>query len=298
MSRLDMSELHGRWYDILASVGISKDYLTPDHGPCPMCGGHDRFRWDNKEGRGTWFCSKCGAGDGAQLAMNFLGCDFRALRAKLEELLPKSSVRASKPQKELTPEERSKALNKLWHEGDPIKASGPVGVYLMARLGFIPDTGELREAIYGTYALMLARVRDPLGKPCSLHRTYLTMEGRKIARKLFQGDLPKGCAIRLMKHDDTLGIAEGIETALSCHALDGVPTWAAMNSALMENFLPPMGVSRIIIFGDRDSLYGGQKSAYVLAERLARDKTRKVEVRLPMNDDTDFNDVHQTSIGA
>ncbi|NYY79755.1 hypothetical protein DMH17_06695 [Raoultella planticola] len=32
-----------------------------------MCGGADRFRFDDKEGRGTWFCNQCGAGDGLKL---------------------------------------------------------------------------------------------------------------------------------------------------------------------------------------------------------------------------------------
>lgn len=32
-----------------------------------MCGGSDRFRFDDKEGRGTWFCNQCGAGDGLKL---------------------------------------------------------------------------------------------------------------------------------------------------------------------------------------------------------------------------------------
>jgi putative DNA primase/helicase len=35
--------------------------------------------------------------------------------------------------------------------------------------------------------------------------------------------MPAGAAVRLMAHGDTLGIAEGIETALSASALFGVP---------------------------------------------------------------------------
>ena len=36
-------------------------------GTCPMCGGKDRFRFDDKGGRGTWICSQCGAGDEIEL---------------------------------------------------------------------------------------------------------------------------------------------------------------------------------------------------------------------------------------
>ncbi len=38
-----------------------------------MCGGSDRFRFDDKEGRGTWFCNQCGAGDGLKLVEKVFG---------------------------------------------------------------------------------------------------------------------------------------------------------------------------------------------------------------------------------
>ncbi len=56
----------GHWPDVLAGLGIE----TPcrgKHGPCPACGGKDRFRLDDKGGRGTFICGQCGAGDGLDL---------------------------------------------------------------------------------------------------------------------------------------------------------------------------------------------------------------------------------------
>ena len=38
----------GRWQGILPAIGVSSQYLTGKHGPCPMCGGKDRFRWTTK----------------------------------------------------------------------------------------------------------------------------------------------------------------------------------------------------------------------------------------------------------
>lgn len=54
------------WPELLAAVGID---IPPrgKHGPCPNCGGKDRFRLDDKGGRGTFICSQCGAGDGLDL---------------------------------------------------------------------------------------------------------------------------------------------------------------------------------------------------------------------------------------
>jgi putative DNA primase/helicase len=42
-----------------------------------MCGGKDRFRFDDKEGHGTWICTHCGAGDGFSLLMKVMGIDFK-----------------------------------------------------------------------------------------------------------------------------------------------------------------------------------------------------------------------------
>src|SRR3546814_303448 len=58
-----------RWPSILPQFGISPSYLTGKQTPCPTCGGKDRFRFDNKDGRGTYYCNKCGPGDGVQLVM-------------------------------------------------------------------------------------------------------------------------------------------------------------------------------------------------------------------------------------
>src|SRR6516225_2733830 len=76
---MELSECRHRWFDLLSYLGVESRFLRNKHGPCPMCGGKDRFRWDNKEGRGTWFCSHCGAGDGAELAMRVKGFGFKEL---------------------------------------------------------------------------------------------------------------------------------------------------------------------------------------------------------------------------
>ena len=53
-----------QWPAILAGLGIDPAYLRNRHGPCPTCGGKDRFRFDDKEGDGSYYCNGCGAGDG------------------------------------------------------------------------------------------------------------------------------------------------------------------------------------------------------------------------------------------
>ena len=55
-------------------------------GPCPACGGNDRFRvWpDQHQGKGGYWCRSCGkAGDNIQFLIEFEGMDFKAACAYL-----------------------------------------------------------------------------------------------------------------------------------------------------------------------------------------------------------------------
>ena len=59
---------HGKWIDLIfPSVGIRFEKQPKLHQPCPVCGGSDRFRCDDKQGTGSWICSHCGSGDGFKL---------------------------------------------------------------------------------------------------------------------------------------------------------------------------------------------------------------------------------------
>lgn len=61
----------GNWRGIIEGYG-AKLPSGRRHGPCPVCAGKDRFRFDDKDGRGTYFCSHCGAGSGLSLLALYL----------------------------------------------------------------------------------------------------------------------------------------------------------------------------------------------------------------------------------
>src|SRR4051794_31514443 len=77
--------VRGRWQGILTALGVPAKTLSNRHGPCPMCGGKDRFRFDDKDGRGTWICSRCGAGDGIELVKRLLNVDFKEAARLIEQ---------------------------------------------------------------------------------------------------------------------------------------------------------------------------------------------------------------------
>ncbi|MBF0165453.1 MAG: hypothetical protein HQM01_13310, partial [Magnetococcales bacterium] len=72
------SAAQGHWREILTNLGMDPTYLTNKHGPCPFCGGRDRWRWDDRDGNGSGICSQCGPGDGFHLAGKLLRLDPKA----------------------------------------------------------------------------------------------------------------------------------------------------------------------------------------------------------------------------
>lgn len=84
---------NGKWEHILNSLGI--EIGNGKHCPCPVCGGKDRFRFDNKDGRGTFICNQCGAGDGLELVKLYYHCDAKDASIKVSECLSIPNVNMS-----------------------------------------------------------------------------------------------------------------------------------------------------------------------------------------------------------
>jgi putative DNA primase/helicase len=278
----------GRWHGILPQLGISSKLLQNKHGPCPMCGGSDRFRFDNKEGKGTWICNRCGSGDGAELVKRVKGVQFKEAAKMVEGCMGRAPVRPI-PEKLATP--RSE-LARIWDAAGPIRAHSPVADYLARRCDWTENYSEnLRESVNG----MLAKVQTWDGKGVNIHRTYIS-DGKATVRKLMPGKLPDGSAIRLayVNLRIEMGVAEGIETALSAMKLFGLPTWSLVNATLMQKWRPPVGIKKVVIFGDNDKSFAGQMAAYTLAYKL-RDSV-EVEVKIPTMPGWDWNDVHRNNL--
>jgi len=77
----------GKWKAILSTV-MDGDVLDGSHHPCPLCGGTDRFRFDDKQGSGTYFCNGCGAGGGIELFALHQELDLDAAWRAVEAVIP------------------------------------------------------------------------------------------------------------------------------------------------------------------------------------------------------------------
>jgi putative DNA primase/helicase len=291
----------GKWRGILLTLGMDEKFLRGPrvHGPCPMCGGDDRYRWDNKGGTGSFICNQCGAGDGIELVKRFKGWDFRTAAAEVDKIV--KNVRPEPvPQSGIDEETRVQLLRDLYGKSKPLTATDPAGRYLLARIPSVRVDAltDLRFSPVapvpggGTMPALLAIVRDGANEGVTIHRTFLDGQGGKAdmpnPRALMPGPIVSGSAVRLGEAGEVLGIAEGIETALAATARFRVPCWSAINSTMLAKWQPPEGVRKVIVFGDCDTKFGGQAAAYTLAHKLAR--THEVEVRIPGQPGTDWAD--------
>jgi len=167
--------------------------------------------------------------------------------------------------------------------------------------GSVPylDEGE----VLGNYPAMVAAVRDVRGNLVTLHRTFLTEEGRKAAvaapKKLLampEDRTVNGAAIHFGETQSVLALAEGIETALSVAIATGLPCWSCISAGGLERVEIPGRVNVVFVFADKDRSGTGERAAGALQKRLAQ-SGRTVCVLVPSGEipdgakGIDWNDV-------
>jgi len=279
--------------------------------PHPAHGGKGDFRLfkRNFEQTGGAICT-CGAwADGISLLMWINGWDFKTALYEIAEELgydvdsdqpravaPKvdlARLEAERKKKEAEEAERNKrvraVLNRIWRESFPADSpiSEPLRLYL-ARRGLattqLPPTLRLHpnlayhdedQNLIGYWPALVAMVQTLDGKPVTLHRIYLTRDGRKAPveepKKLmpYPSDVPLiGSAIRLGAAGASLGISEGIETGLAVMQSTGLPIWVTITAKLMESVHIPEMVKMLCIYADKDRSQTGRNSAAILVQRM------------------------------
>ncbi|MBR0647331.1 DUF7146 domain-containing protein, partial [Plastoroseomonas hellenica] len=148
----------------------------------------------------------------------------------------------------------------LWRAAAPAEGS-LVEAYLRGRGLALPEDAPIRfhpACPRGKERLpaMLALMTDPVsGKPCGVHRTFLTQDGGKAPgeAKMMAG---RAGIIRLVPDEEVtqgLGIAEGIETALAImQRAAWSPVWAAASAGAIARFPVLEGVDALTVFADAD----------------------------------------------
>jgi putative DNA primase/helicase len=98
---------------------------------------------------------------------------------------------------------------------------------------------------------------------------------------------PLAGAVRLAPAGPILGLAEGVETAVSAMILLDIPVWATLGNERLARIAIPDIVDRLILLPDADR-------AGITAARLATTEYerpgRRIEIRLPFGKCNDWND--------
>jgi putative DNA primase/helicase len=140
---------------------------------------------------------------------------------------------------------------------------------------------------------LIAAVMDNSGL-VAVQRTFLDACGRR-ARDLGE---PRrmlgrpGCgAVRLAAATDVLGLAEGVETALSATILLGIPVWAALGSERLAHVAVPPSVTRLTLLPDNDA---AGRLAVPLAIKAHAMPGRRIDIDWPWHGLNDWNDALRT----
>lgn len=126
----------------------------------------------------------------------------------------------------------------------------------------------------------------------ALQRTFFDPDQPRRARDLSNPrrmlGRPGQGAVMLAPATDTLGLAEGIETALSAILLLDIPVWATLGNERLAHVAIPDTVTRLILLPDNDR--GGRIGAAKATEAYAM-PDRTIETLWPPQGFNDWNDV-------
>jgi len=263
----------GHWPRILPALGVT--VIKNRHQACPVCGGSDRFRFDDKEGRGTWFCNQCGAGDGLKLVEKVFGVTPSVAAGKVNAVtgnLPPVSPEVTAAADAETEADRKAAAAlavKLTEKARPA-----TGNAYLTRKGFPGRECPVLTVIHktGGVTFRAGDVVVPLYDDSGALVNVQLINADGLKRTLKGGQVKGACHILDGKKEagKRLWIAEGYATALTVHHLTGETVMVALSSvnllslaSLARHKFP---ACRIVIAADRDLNGDGQTKASAAAE--------------------------------
>ncbi|MBI2379214.1 MAG: DUF927 domain-containing protein [Gammaproteobacteria bacterium] len=316
----------GQWPDILPALGLDAASLKNKHGPCPACGGSDRFRFDDKDGRGSFYCNQCGPGDGFKLlelvhgwdaaealarVAGFLGMDTAkpvsqterdALKAKAETRHQEADQADAERQRKATERARQ-----IWEAAEPARAEHP---YLAAKQVQAHGLrqGEYRKRVkvgeswedWTVADALLVPIVNAAGEMQALQAIFpapLIPPGESEARnKEYLG--PKAGGFHLLgTPGKRLFIAEGYATAASVHEATGDAVAVAFDAGNLGKVAHALGRAypgaRLILAADNDQWTEGNpglSKAQTAAAAVGGLVVLPVFVNLS-GQPTDFNDL-------
>ena len=271
-----------------------------------------RGRWSSNHGMcrcpahadATPSLSVTGTRDGRVLLHCFAGCAGRDVIAALRgrglwlERGPRRAPRRPTPERpDQAALRRQRRARALWEAAEPI--AGTLGeVYLRTRgvVGRLPPSLRFVARLEHNFRLtahpaLIAAVQDGEGAVTAIQRIWLSDDGRAKAAldpaKAGLGPMRDG-AVRLDPPAAVLGLAEGVETALSARQLYTLPVWATLGASRLKSVRLPDVCRSVVIFADN-----GEAGLRLAREACAhyRDAGRGARLIAPPRAFGDFNDM-------
>jgi putative DNA primase/helicase len=305
---LDLLEVAVKYGAVLKRAG------RENTGPCPACGGKDRFSVNVTKHK--WHCRGHGGGRGAiGMTMHIAGLSFlqacedltgepNPSGTKAKPLSPadqaerarrrqKSEARAARraAQEKAYMDDTREGAAAIWQASTPVNGT-LAETYLRARglaLPGWPDVLRFHPALpypgkQKPYPALVCRVDDMGGELTAIWRIYLREDGRKADvpnAKLGLGPAAGG-AVRIGGAGPKIAIAEGLESALGYWLLTGRrhPTWAGLSTAGLIGFEVPLGVDHVVIAPDGDRPIKRQGEDFVPAVPAGRKAALALRARL------------------
>ncbi|MBQ0465385.1 toprim domain-containing protein [Enterobacter hormaechei] len=263
----------GHWPRILPALGVK--VIKNRHQACPVCGGSDRFRFDDKEGRGTWLCNQCGAGDGLKLVEKVFGVKpseaaqkVNAVTGNLPPVAPEV-IAAAEAETEADRQAAAALAVRLMENTRP--ASG--NTYL-TRKGFPDRECPVLTSMHKTGGVtfragdVVVPLYDDTGALVNLQ--LISSDGLK---RTLKGGAVKGACHTIegkKQAGKRLWIAEGYATALTVHHLTGETVMVALSSvnllSLASLVRQKHPACQIVLAADRDLSGDGQNKAAAAAD--------------------------------
>jgi hypothetical protein len=229
-------------------------------GPCPQCGGRDRFAVSIR--KQIFLCRGCGrSGDVIAMTQHIDRSDFKAAVQTLAGDDPRPIATAVKPvvhqETESDAQKTARAL-RIWND-EASEVNDTLGEQYLRRRGLdLPEDDEALRFCYacpfnGThYPTLVALFRDiHSNEPRAIHRIAITAGGLLIAKRML--GRVGGCAVKI--DDDVeqgLVIGEGIETCLAARMRGLKPCWALGSAGAIRSFPLLAGIDCLTILVDND----------------------------------------------
>lgn len=282
-------------------------------GPCPVCGGTDRFVVTPK--KQAFICRGAIGGGVIKMVQHIEGLSFIAAceaingrpspafgsrkqtqeeREAIKRRRAHANAERERRAQESQDNERQnqRRAGSIWYAAGKIDGT-PAEAYLNGRgiptpasgwpecLRFHPSVSYPRAS---EMPALICRVDNAQGVPVAIWRIFLTADGRKASvshAKLGLGPASGG-AVRIGGDSAEIGIAEGVESALGAWSLIGrvMPVWAALSTSGMAGFMPPSELKRITIFPDGDKPIKRNGREFIPAEPAGRVAASKLRDRL------------------